>query len=88
MASVSDSANNSFEGKEIPLATNVKAFPRKNNQIHAPEPYLDAEKVKIWKSQILIPYSVSGNVYTFLRPYPDTTLDPKRSRKIPQLRKT
>lgn len=47
MASVSDSANKSFGGQEVPPVANVEAFLRKNNQIHALEPNLDAKKAKI-----------------------------------------
>jgi len=50
MAFVSGHATRSTKDKEIPLATNVKAFPIKNNQVHTSELDQDAEKAKIWQS--------------------------------------
>lgn len=73
MAFVSGPIDKSSKGKEIPVAANVETFPRKNNQIHTPEPNLYAEKSKIWKSQVLISYSVFDTIYAFLGPYPDST---------------
>jgi hypothetical protein len=73
MASVSGPADKSSKGKEILVATNVVAFQGKNNQIHAPESNLDAEKDKIWKSQVLILYPVFDIIYAFLGPYPNST---------------
>jgi len=78
MTSVNDSTDKNFSGKEIPLAASVDTFPRSNNQIHAPGPDLDAEKTKIWKSRVLISYSVRGIVHAFLGPYPDSKLDPEK----------
>jgi len=49
----------------------------KRNQVHAPEPDLDAEKAKIWKSKVLIQYSISGTVCAFLGPYPTSKLNPQ-----------
>jgi len=77
MASACGHANRSTKGKEIHLAGNVEAFLVKNNQVHAPELGLDAEKAKIWKSQVLISYSVSDTVYAFLEPYLDSKLNSK-----------
>jgi len=51
---------------------------RRNNQIYAPEPDLHAQKTKFWKSQVLIPYSVSCTVRAFLGPFLDSKLDPKK----------
>jgi len=53
-------ASSSSNNASVPLAANVNVLPTKNNQAHAPESSLDAEKAKIWQSQEsrLIPYSI------------------------------
>jgi len=66
MASASGQATGSTKSKEVPFAATVETLPLKDNQIHVPEPDLDAEKAKIWQSQVLIPYFVSSTVYAFL----------------------
>jgi len=81
MASASGHATRSNKDKEIPLASNIEAFPVKNNQVHAPKFDLDTEKAKIWQSQVLISYFVSATVYAFLGPYPDSKLNPKEIMK-------
>lgn len=81
MASASGHATRSTKDKEVPLAANVEAFPMKNNQVHAPELDLDAEKANIWQPQVLIMYSVSGTIYAFLGPYPDSKLNSKEVEK-------
>lgn len=78
MAYVNNPANTNLGGKEIHLAASVEAFPRRNNQIYALEPDLDAKKTKIWKSHVLIPYSVSGTVHAFLGPFAYSKLDPEK----------
>lgn len=36
------------------------------------------KKTKIWKSHVLIPYSVSGTVHDFLGPFAYSKLDPEK----------
>jgi len=79
MASDCGQATGSTKGKEIPLATTVEAFPLKDNQTYASEPDLDAEKAKIWQSQVLIPYYVSDTVYSFLGPLPRSQTENSRT---------
>jgi len=74
MASASNQVDGFAKVKEIPFAATLEALILKNNQAYASEPDLDAEKAKIWQSQVLILYSVSGTVYAFLGPYPDPKL--------------
>jgi len=81
MVSASGQATRATKGKEISFDATVKALPLKNNQTYAPEPDLDAEKAKIWQSQVLILYSVSDTVYAFLGPYPDPKLKTQNLRK-------
>lgn len=82
MASANGHAPGSTKGKEFPFSTSVEAFLMKNNQSYAPKPDLDAEKAKIQKSHVLIPYSIFGTVYAFLGPYQDPKLKPQEVKEV------
>ncbi|MCI28109.1 hypothetical protein A2U01_0049309 [Trifolium medium] len=59
---------------EVPLAGKWKSLTVKDDgQSFVPEPHGDKEKKEIWESQVMIPFSVSGTVYAFGRPVPDST---------------
>lgn len=75
MSTSTSKAGKSVKNVKVPIAENIDVLPMKNNHAQAPEPNLDAEKAKIWKSQVLIPYTVAGENYAFLGPYPDLSVD-------------
>jgi len=60
---------------EIPIDANVDVLPMQDNHAQAPESNLDVEKAKIWKSQAIILYVVSGKTFSLLGPYPNLSLD-------------
>jgi len=76
--SSSTSKSNKFGRKKntsAPFAAETDVFPLKNIQQLALEPILDAEKAKIWKSHVIVPYSIADITYIFLGPYPNPSVD-------------
>lgn len=41
------------------------------NQLYVPEPLLQEEKAVIWKSQVLIPFTICEITHAFSGPFPD-----------------
>lgn len=57
--------------QEIPLATSITTPIFTRYQLYIPEPPLQQEKTLIWKSILLIPFTISEITYAFSGPFHD-----------------
>lgn len=54
----------------VPSAATLKSLILKDDRTYIPKPPMQEEKSTVWFSQILIPYSLYGNVHAFMSPLP------------------
>lgn len=60
---------------EIPLVASITRFILAGNKLYVPEPPLQEEKILIWKSQVLIPFTISDIMHAFSGPFPDLNMN-------------
>lgn len=46
------------------------------------EPSLEEEKALIWKSHVMIPFTISDNVHVFMRLLPDSFVESKKVKEL------
>lgn len=66
----------------LPLAEAVNVLIQVGNQVYVPEPPMEKEKALIWKSHVLISFSVSDEMHAFLGPLPDPNSNADKVREI------
>lgn len=72
----SSKAKHSKESKDsLPLATRMQSAVLVENQEYVPKPPNQEEKLFIYKSQVLIPYSISDKIHALMGPLSDPEVD-------------
>lgn len=61
--------------ESLPLARVLSFASVVGNQEYVPEPPHYEEKNRIYKSQVIIPYSISGNTHALMSPTHDPLVD-------------
>jgi len=59
-------ASSSSKATPVPMVARINVPFKKGNQSFAPGPPMEVKEARIWKSHVLITFSISNNIYALL----------------------